>query len=70
MKTYDHLVHFDEEARELRIYRVAADGKRTLYTSVVLPQSSGWTASLEAFAKQLGENLLLDSPTARKLLEL
>lgn len=71
MRPYDHLVHIDEDTREIKIYRVDADGTRTFYTSTELPESSGWKDSrLEAFTKLLGENLLMDSPTARKLLKL
>lgn len=71
MHPYDHLVHIDEDTRELKIWRVDADGTRTFYTSTELPDSSGWKDSrLKAFATQLGEALLVDSPTARKLLKL
>lgn len=71
MRPYDHLVHIDEDTRELKIYRVDTDGTRTFYTSTVLPESSGWKDDrLEAFAKQLGEALLVDSPVGRRLLKL
>jgi len=71
MRPYDHLVQIDEDTRVLKIYRLDADGTRTFYTSTELPQSSGWKDDrLAAFAKQLGENLLMDSPVARKLLSL
>jgi hypothetical protein len=70
MKTYDHLVHFDEGTGKVLIFRIDIDGQKTLYSSVSLPASNGWNASLESFAKQLGENLLLDSPIARKALNL
>lgn len=71
MRSYDHLVHIDEDTREIKIYRIDEDGTRTFYTSTELPNSSGWKdGRLEAFAKLLGENLLMDSPTARKLLKL
>jgi len=42
MRPYDHLVQINEETRELKIYRVDADGTRTFYTSTELPHSSGW----------------------------
>ena len=70
MNSYDHVLHIDEASRELQIYRLDADGRRSLFTSVKLPASRGWTAEFEAFAKQLGENLLLDSLAARDLLGL
>jgi hypothetical protein len=70
MKMHDHFVHIDLGARELQIFRVLSDGQKELYTAITLPESSGWTEKFESFAKQLGENLLLDSPVARKLLDL
>lgn len=70
MNAYDHVLHIDAANRELQIYRVDADGTKSLFTSVILPASRGWTAEFEAFAKQLGENLMLDSPAARDLLGL
>jgi hypothetical protein len=70
MNTYDHLLHIDEGTRELHIYRVDDAGSKSFYTSIPLPQSLGWNSDLESFAKRLGENLLVDSPTARKLLGL
>lgn len=70
MNSYDHVLHIDANSGELQIYRLDADGERSLFTSVKLPVSQGWTPELESFARQLGENLLLDSPEARKLLGL
>ena len=70
MNSYDHVVHIDPDARELRLYRLDAGGERSLFTTIKLPDTRGWTAELESFAKRLGENLLLDSPAARKLLGL
>lgn len=70
MENYDHLVQFDPEKREVRIYRLTADGSREFYTSKQLPTVPGWSEELDKFARQLGENLLMDSPTARALLKL
>ena len=70
MNNFDHVVHIDSDAREIRIYRLDPAGERSLFTTVKLPSTRGWTADLESFAKQLGENLLLDSPAARQLLGL
>jgi hypothetical protein len=70
MKNFDHVVRIDEASRELTILRRSQDGTETLFTSVSLPSSSGWDAEFEDFAKQLGENILLDSPVARKMLGL
>jgi hypothetical protein len=70
MEEFDHLLQIDEQSRELRIYRVDLSGQRTLFTSTSLPNSKGWSEALEKFAKQIGENVLMDSPAARKLLKL
>jgi hypothetical protein len=70
MNSYDHVLHVDADSREIRIYRMDSTGEQSLYTSVKLPESLGWTPELESFARQLGENLLLDSPAARKMLGL
>jgi hypothetical protein len=70
MEEHDHLLQIDEQSRELRIYRVDSSGQRTLFTSTSLPSSKGWSEALEKFAKQIGENVLMDSPAARKLLKL
>ena len=68
---YSHLVQIDEETRILTIYRVF-DDERDLYTSVKLPDGN-WTSNVEVlqeFCRVLGENLLLDSPQARRLLDM
>ena len=67
---YDHLVAIDEASRKLVIFRVEEDGTKTLFTEAVLPAEKGWSESLISLAKQLGENLLLDSPAVRKMLDL
>jgi hypothetical protein len=70
MTSFDHLVCIDDASREVVIYRIAPDGKRVLFTRAPLPDGSGWTDELRAFASMLGENLLIDSPIARDLLEI
>lgn len=67
---FDHLVQFDEATREIIIYRVEPNGRRTLYTKTELPTTQGWSKAVEQFAQELGENLLMDSAVARKLLQL
>ena len=70
--SYKHVVEIDEQSSVLSIYRELGDGKKELYTSIDLPQINAhenWD-SFEVFAKQLGENILMDSPAARKLLSL
>lgn len=46
------------------------NGRRTLYTKTELPSTKGWSEAVERLAQELGENLLMDSAVARKLLEL
>ena len=67
---FDHLVRIDEDTKELVIFRVDQHGTRTLLTRTRLPEEAGWNLAVEKFAMQLGENLLIDSPTARRLLQL
>jgi hypothetical protein len=69
--TYSHLVEIDEKERLLTIYRVCGTD-RQLYTSVKLPEKK-WAENPEAikeFCQTLGENIILDSPQARKLFEI
>lgn len=68
MEDHDHLVSIDEKTRELVVYRVSAAGEKSLLTRTRLPVDLGWTPVLEELAKTLGENLLMDSPAARRLL--
>lgn len=69
--TYSHLVEINEDERLLNIYRI--DGaNRQFFTSVKLPEKS-WAENPDAikeFCRMLGENIILDSPSARKLLEI
>lgn len=72
IQTHSHLVEVDEIARLLTIHRVYANGRRELYTEMELPTGTvdQSETSFDAFCRLLGENLLLDSPIARKLLGL
>lgn len=68
---YSHLIEIDEKERLLTIYRIRGD-TRQLYTSVKLPEKK-WADNPEAigeFCKTLGENIVLDSPQARRLFEI
>lgn len=68
---FDHRVHIDEERRTIVISRISGRGER-FYTEVELP-ASGHDDDREAFdtfCRMLGENLLIDSPAARRLLGL
>ncbi|MFC5491370.1 hypothetical protein [Dokdonella soli] len=70
MSTHNHLVEIDEETNELVIYRVDPQGGTTLFTKTLLPKGRGWEPDVVEFAKLLGENLLMDSPVARRILDL
>jgi len=70
-ETYSHLIEINEKERLLTIYRVSG-ADRQLYTSVKLPEKT-WTKNPEEireFCRTLGENIILDSPQARKLFEI
>ena len=69
---YDHLIEISSRDRKLVIHRIYRDGRKELFTSVELPTVSTEEnkAQLENFFLMLGENLMLDSPMARKLLNL
>lgn len=68
MHDYDHLVTFDETARELTIYRVDGTGKRVLYAKAHLGESGDFDRA--AFSEWLGDALVVDSPAARRILGL
>jgi hypothetical protein len=70
MSGYDHLVRIDEESNQLVVYRIGPGGERSLFTRVPLPAGRGWEPDVKEFARMLGENLLMDSPVARRLLDL
>jgi hypothetical protein len=72
MKNYKHVIQIDEDNRKLIIHRILDNGTEEFFTETVLPdiKSDGDWDVFEDFAKQLGENILMDSPTARKLFRL
>lgn len=73
IENYSHLVEIDEDRRRITIYRVRSkDGWKQLYTCIDLPEkkASEDKSGFHKFSQLLGENLLIDSPTARKILGL
>jgi hypothetical protein len=72
MPNYNHLVEISEKDRRLSIYRIYEDNRKELFTEVDIPSktASENRDNFEEFAHLLGENLLLDSPIARKLFDL
>jgi hypothetical protein len=67
---FAHIVSIDMSARKLVIERLYPDGRRELFTETALPDGKPSQEAVSEFALRLGENLLLDSPSARKLLGL
>lgn len=67
---FSHLIEIDESARMLRIHRIFPDGRKHLFTETPLPSlTADQNGSKYAeFARLLGENILLDSPAARRAL--
>jgi hypothetical protein len=70
--SFVHIVSIDKAARKLTIERLYPGGRRELLTVTTIPNIPSDRASktVDDFALQLGENILLDSPTARELLGL
>ena len=67
---FSHLVEIDEEAKKLKIFRVFNDGKKQFYTEADFPigKTGDDKCEYERFMLMLGENILLDSPVARRLM--
>ncbi len=72
MLNYNHFVEVDEKGHRLMIYRIYGDGRKELFTEIELPSAiiEESEDKFREFACLLGENLLMDSPVARKLLGL
>lgn len=69
---FSHLVEIDETNKQVIIYRVFSNGGKQLYTKVDLPAKTvdEDKSSYENFSRMLGENILIDSPIARKIVGL
>ena len=67
-----HLVEIEESTRLLKIHRVFPDGRKQLFTETPLPplQANSDVPQYAEFARKLGENILLDSPSARRVMGL
>jgi hypothetical protein len=72
MNAFIHTVEIEEATRKLTINRLYEDGSRELFTEITLPTDGAAAnpSSYAEFTMQLGENILLDSPIARRLLSL
>ena len=60
-----HLIQIDNEKNQVSIFRVRLGKPTELFTIYSFDQAR--TAGFSAFAKQLGEDLILDSPDLRGL---
>lgn len=72
MENYAHLIKVDPKTKILKIYRVLNSGETEFLTEKSLDgicAESSWD-DFESLARELGENVLMDSPAARKLLSL
>jgi hypothetical protein len=69
-QNFSHFIEVDNDKRLLRIYRVFPDGSRHLFTETTLPLGPVDldSHSYKEFVRLLGENILLDSPVAKRLL--
>jgi hypothetical protein len=69
---FAHLIEIDTNARLLKIHRVFMDGRRHFLTEMPLPAHDGDQLGdrFAQFARVLGENILMDSPAARRTLGL
>jgi hypothetical protein len=71
-QNFSHMIEVDEGGRLLRIYRIFPDGRRQMFTEATLPSSpvDPNSPQYEEFVRLLGENILLDSPAARRVLSI
>jgi hypothetical protein len=69
---FSHIVEINELNRTVRIERLYSGGRREIVTEIAIPDVStaGTKDVVAEFALMLAENLLLDSPKARRLLYL
>lgn len=68
LNDYSHVVEISEKNRVLQIFRLYRDGSRVIFTEVELPKTT-FEENEKMFrelAQKLGENILADSPVARK----
>ncbi|NIP37479.1 MAG: hypothetical protein GWM89_00115 [Candidatus Dadabacteria bacterium] len=68
---YDHLVEVREEEKKIYIYRIyKLTNKKQFFTCYELPDKTfdEDKKGFKRFAELLGENIVLDSPLARKIL--
>lgn len=66
--SFSHLIEMNDKEDRIIIYRIFDDGRKQLYTHIDFSDISfdADRSCFDLLAKELGENLLLDSPVARK----
>lgn len=72
MKNFSHVVSIDSEKKLLQIYRLFDDSKKEFLTECSIDGISAqnnWDKFAQ-FAQQLGENILMDSPSARQVMDI
>ena len=69
---YCHQVVFNDRDKVIRIERVFLDGSRHLFTilDVAINSEESVEEAFRRCSQRLGEDLLLDSPRARKMFDL
>lgn len=67
---FSHLIGINEGTRLLTIHRVFQDGRKQLFTETPLPPRTDDAGSqpYQEFARMPGQNILMDSPAARRAL--
>lgn len=71
IKPYSHIVEVNAEKRKILIYRLRDDHPE-LYTSIDI-EDRNWNRNSDQyreFCRLLGEDILVDSPSARKIFRL
>lgn len=73
MSEFQHLIEVDQENETIKIFRMDCKGNKILYTESKIPKINNIEQEskvFEDFARMLGENILLDFPSVRKLLKI
>jgi hypothetical protein len=69
MKEFTHVIEVDLPERRVKIWRLFEDGRRQFFTEVHFVEGMQRDAENLLF-QQISENILLDSPSGRALLNL
>lgn len=73
-ENYHHLVQIDSIKRKLEIFRLSPNGEvedKILYTVIDIPPAGSIDRNVfKEVAARLGEDILIDSPVARRIFNL